>query len=64
MREDAIELDCLAEVEHIRTLVAEGNSADRQIAAYRAAIDDGASEEDALRAVVDHLIEDTLVGLD
>ena len=64
VREDAIELNCLAEVEHTRTLVAEGNSADRQIAVYRAAIEGGASDEDALRAVVDHLIEDTLVGLD
>lgn len=64
VREDAIELDCLAEVEHARTLAAQGNSADRQIAAYHAAIDDGATDEEALRSVVDHLIEDTLVGLD
>ena len=64
VREDAIEFGCLAEVEHARALVSEGTSADRQIAAYRAAIERGATEEEALRVVVDHLVEDTLVGLD
>lgn len=64
VREDAIEFGCLAEVEHARDLVEQGTSADRQIAAFHKARERGASEEEALRAVVDHLIADTLVGLD
>jgi carboxylate-amine ligase len=63
VRPDAEAFGCVQEVEHARELVAGGTSADRQLRAYRAAIDDGASEREALAAVVDHLIEDTLVGL-
>lgn len=59
----ADEFGCRAEVERARTLVRDGTSADRQIAAYREALGGGASEREALEAVVDHLIEDTLVGL-
>lgn len=61
---DAEAFGCLAEVERARDLVRDGTSADRQLAAYRNAVETGASEEEALRAVVDHLIVDTLVGLD
>ena len=64
VRPDAEEFGCLAEVERARDLVRDGTSADRQIAAFRAAIESGASEDDALRSVVDHLVADTLVGLD
>jgi len=64
VREDATEMGCLAEVEHARVLAAKGTSADRQLAAFRAAVESGADEKEALDAVVDHLIEDTLVGLD
>lgn len=64
VREDAIEFGCLAEVERARDLVRDGTSADRQIAAYQDAMEAGASEEEALQVVVDHLITDTLVGLD
>jgi len=61
---DATEFGCMLQVERARDLVRDGTSADRQVAAYRNAIDDGASEEEALKAVVDHLIVDTLVGLE
>jgi carboxylate-amine ligase len=64
VREDAEELGCLAEVERARDLVVGGTSADRQLTAYHAALEDGATEREALEAVVDHLIVDTLVGLD
>ncbi len=64
VRPDAEEFGCVAEVERAMVLVREGTSADRQIAAYRRAIEAGASEDEALRVVVDHLIEDSLVGLD
>ena len=61
--EDAEALDCVEEVQHARKIVADGTSAHRQIRAYEAAGMNGASHEDALRAVVDMLIEDTKVGL-
>lgn len=59
----ATELGCLAEVEHARTIVREGTSADRQLAAYREATAAGAGPEEALRAVVDRIAADTREGL-
>jgi carboxylate-amine ligase len=47
----------------MRTIVREGTSAHRQLAAYHAAAADGAEGREALEAVVDHLIVDTLYGL-
>jgi len=64
VREDAERLDCVAEVEHAREIVARGSSADRQIDVFRAARDAGADTQEALCAVVDHLIADTVSGLD
>ena len=63
VREDAAEMGCLAQVERARDLVARGTSADRQLATYRAALQDGAEEREALQAVVDELIQDTKHGL-
>lgn len=63
MREDATALGCEAYVAHARTIVANGTSADRQVAAYHNAMRDGASRDDALKAVVDHLIAETCEGL-
>ena len=56
---DAEELGCWPEVERARTIVAEGTSAERQIAKYQESLEAGASTDEALKAVVDHLIEDT-----
>ncbi len=64
LREDAERLDCVAEVGHALEIVARGTSADRQLTAYNAARADGADGKEALRAVVDFLIEDTMTGLD
>ena len=61
---DAVEFDVRDEIRHARTIVSEGTSADRQIAAYQRAIEDGASVHEALQAVVDELIVDTLYGID
>ena len=55
-RDDAEALGCAQELRHARRIVAEGSSADRQRAAFKAAQDAGADEAEALRAVVDHLI--------
>jgi carboxylate-amine ligase len=60
--EDAIALDCVEEVSHCRTILRRGTSADRQIAVYTQARDDGADKCEALRAVVDSLMAETLRG--
>ncbi len=61
--EDAEALGCLNEVLHARTIVAEGNSAQRQRAVFTKVQKDGADAPEALKAVVDMLIEDTKTGL-
>ncbi len=63
VRPDAETLDCVREVEHARTIIDRGTSAHRQIAAWQRARDDGADEKEALRAVVDMLIEETLADV-
>jgi len=62
--QDAVELDVRNEVRHAREIVADGTSADRQLAAYERAKNAGASDHEALQAVVDELIDDTLHGID
>ena len=62
VREDAEALDCSREVEHARRILKRGTSAHRQIAVYNDARSHGASEREALRAVVDFLIEETAAG--
>lgn len=64
LAEDAARFDVLAEVERARTIVAEGTSAHRQLATYRRALESGADGEEALSAVVDELIEDTMRGVE
>ena len=63
MREDAEFFDCVAEIEHAREILAHGTSAHRQVAVWQAALDAGKDEAEALRDVVDMLIEDTAHGL-
>lgn len=63
LAQDAVEFDVVEQMRHMRTIVREGTSAHRQLAAYRAAIDGGAAEKEALEAVVDHLIADTMHGI-
>ncbi|MPZ54367.1 MAG: carboxylate-amine ligase [Acidimicrobiia bacterium] len=60
---DAEILGISKHMEHARQIVAEGTSADRQLAAYEAAILAGANHSEALQNVVDHLMVDTLHGL-
>ena len=59
VREDAEALGCRPEVEHARTIVQRGTSADRQLACFNRLLSGGAAREDALRGVVDHLIAET-----
>ncbi len=63
VRADAEHFGCVAEVEHAREIVRRGTSAHWQEATYARAIADGAEPPEALRAVVDMLIEETAHGL-
>lgn len=53
----------LDDVMRIRDIARNGTSADRQRAVYEDAIAGGAESEEALRAVVDHLIDETVEDL-
>jgi glutamate---cysteine ligase / carboxylate-amine ligase len=60
LRRHAAALDCLAEVEHVETILQRGTSADRQLAVYHAASAEGCSHEQALQKVKAWLQEETL----
>ncbi|WP_119460331.1 carboxylate-amine ligase [Rhodospirillaceae bacterium SYSU D60014] len=62
-REDAEFFGCTTEIEHARTILQRGTSAHRQRARLAQALEAGQSREDALKAVVDLLIEETVEGL-
>jgi len=62
LREDAEALDCTAEIEHARTIVARGTSADRQVACFERLVAEGASRDEALKGLVDHLIGETVAA--
>jgi carboxylate-amine ligase len=64
VRVDAEALGCLDEVLHTRSIAERGTSAHRQLAVYREAIEGGADRAEALRAVVDQLIEETMEGVE
>ncbi|MCZ6863402.1 MAG: carboxylate-amine ligase [Alphaproteobacteria bacterium] len=61
--EDAAYFGCEPEVEHARTILQRGTSAHRQLALYNEKREQGADKLEALREVVDHLIEETIAGL-
>ena len=56
-------LGCERELLHTRTIVERGSSACRQVAVYEKAVEDGKSKQDALNAVVDHLIAETVIAI-
>ncbi|MEO1081040.1 MAG: carboxylate-amine ligase [Pseudomonadota bacterium] len=64
VREDSEELGSSEAVEHAREIVARGSSAQRQKAVCAEAMEGGATQHEALCAVVDFLIEETVSGLD
>jgi glutamate---cysteine ligase / carboxylate-amine ligase len=57
--EDAAYFGCTREVVHARTVLQRGTSADRQLKCYEKAKASGASEHEALVAVVDQLVAET-----
>jgi carboxylate-amine ligase len=63
LREDAEQLGCVREVQAVRTILKRGTSAHRQIHTYDEARAAGASEREALLAVVDFLVRETGAGL-
>ena len=56
-------LGCERELLHTRTIVERGSSACRQVTVYEKSIAEGMSKQDALNAVVDHLIAETVSAL-
>ncbi len=63
VREEAERFDCVAEVEHARTILSRGTSAHRQLQVYGRSLAEGKDKQAALMAVVDDLIEETVAGL-
>ncbi|MHA1536966.1 MAG: carboxylate-amine ligase [Alphaproteobacteria bacterium] len=61
--EDAEYFGCVAEVEHARTILQRGTSAHRQLTLYNDKRQQGAERLEALKDVVDLLIEETVMGL-
>jgi glutamate---cysteine ligase / carboxylate-amine ligase len=59
LRVDAEALDCVSELEGLRDIVKRGTSAHRQLAVYESELRDGATEQEALRAVTRWLVEET-----
>nr|WP_245409530.1 carboxylate-amine ligase [Methyloceanibacter sp. wino2] len=57
--EDAAYFGCTREVAHARTIMQRGTSADRQLKCYEKAKAAGASQHEALIAVVDELVAET-----
>lgn len=64
INEDAEFFDCVEEVKHARTILGQGTSAHWQLKTYHEAISSGASHQEALKAVVDMLIVETMHGVD
>jgi carboxylate-amine ligase len=63
VHEDAEALGCVGEVERVREILAHGTSAHRQLSVHKAARSQGATPQEAARAVVDHLVAETVKGL-
>lgn len=59
---DANHFDCWEELNHLKVIVQEGTSAHRQVRVYEEAMRSENDHEGALEKVVDHLIEETMVG--
>ena len=61
--EDAEALGCLKELHHARTILTRGTSATRQLKVFESARANGADEAEALRAVVDHVLAETVADV-
>jgi glutamate---cysteine ligase / carboxylate-amine ligase len=63
VRDEAARLGGLVEVEAARSILERGTSADQQLAIFARARAEGADEREAAAAVVDWLIQETLIGV-
>ena len=63
LAEDAAALGCANELQHTLEIVRAGASADRQIDCYHLSLQDGASEAEALCAVVDMTLAETAAAV-
>lgn len=63
IREDAEFFDCVAEVEYVHDILERGTSAHKQVAVWQESRLAGKEDAEALRDVVDMLIEETTYGL-
>ena len=63
IRNDALALGCETEVLHARRILRNGSSADRQADHYRLLLLEGATNEDAIRSVVDFNVAETAQGV-
>lgn len=63
IQEDAEHFGCVKEVRHARTILGQGTSAHWQVRTYNEAKSSGADDTEALRAVVQMLIQETLRGV-
>ena len=61
--EDAEALGCTDEINNLQHILQRGTSAHRQLKKYELERAGGASDDDALKAVVDRLVKDTAEGL-
>ncbi len=57
------ELGSREEINYVHTILEQGTSSDRQLEVYRRCLADGASDEEALKEVVDHLRAETMRGV-
>jgi carboxylate-amine ligase len=57
-------MGCTADIVQARNIMSRGTSAHRQVRVFDEARSRGASEREALKAVVDWLIRETASGLD
>jgi carboxylate-amine ligase len=60
---DAEYFDCVEEVKHARTILVQGTSAHWQLKTYHEARSNGATHQEAFKAVVDMLIHESLYGV-
>jgi carboxylate-amine ligase len=61
--EDAVALNCTAEIECLHDIIEGGTSAHWQRAIYKQSLERGKSKQDALNDVVDMLIKETVSGI-
>ena len=58
------ELGSRKDVAYLEQILKNGTSADRQIAVHQKALAEGATEKEALNAIVDHLVSETMEGVE